>query len=328
MPVFSIIVPVYKIAEYLPKCIRSVLAQSSQDYELLLIDDGSPDNCGEICDTFAAQHPEKIRAIHQPNGGAGAARNRGIALAQGEYILFLDGDDYWEPNLLEDLQNAMKAQSADLYLFGAQVEKDGTPRGELHELIPCGEVCNVQTHPQLFFGIMAPWNRAYRRSLFTDNGIAFASKVWYEDIRVVTKINTVARSALRLPGAYYHYLQRDGSAMNNKNLHRNGEILQAFDDMRDWFTSHGIDEIYKQELCYLAVEHLYVTATVRVLQIDRKSDLVETFRTYMQTHFPGYEQTPYMSLLGKNRLLIFRLLQKKCYRSVLFLLKCKALLSR
>ncbi len=328
MPVFSIVVPVYKIAEYLPKCIASVLAQTCQDYELLLIDDGSPDNCGAICDDYAARHPDKIRAIHQPNGGAGAARNRGIALSQGEYILFLDGDDYWEPNLLEDLQKAMGEHSADLYLFGAQVEKDGKPRGELHELVPCGELCNAQSHPQLFFGIMAPWNRAYRRSLFTDNGIEFASKVWYEDIRVVTKINTVAKSALRLPGAYYHYLQREGSAMNNKNLHRNREILYAFDDMRQWFTSHEMDEMYKEELCYLAVEHLYVTATVRVLQIDRKSELAEEFLSYMQTHFPDFAQNHYLALLGKNRLLIFRLLQKKRYRSVLFLLKCKALLSR
>ncbi len=117
MPQFSIIVPVYNIAEYLPKCIDSVLSQTSQDYELLLIDDGSPDNSGAICDDFAARYPDKIRAIHQPNGGAGAARNQGIALSKGEYLLFLDGDDYWESNLLADLKAAMKQHNADLYLF-------------------------------------------------------------------------------------------------------------------------------------------------------------------------------------------------------------------
>lgn len=328
MPVFSIIVPVYKIAEYLPKCIRSVLAQTSQDYELLLIDDGSPDNCGDICDAFAAQYPDKIQSIHQPNGGAGSARNRGISMAQGEYLLFLDGDDYWEPNLLEDLQTAMAEHPADLYLFGAQVEKDGKPQGELHELVPCGKVCNAKTDPLLFFGIMAPWNRAYRRRLFTEHHIEFASKVWYEDIRVVTKIHTVVESVLRLPGAYYHYLQREGSAMNNNNLHRNREILYAFDDMRQWISDHGFDALYGKELCYLAVEHLYIAATVRVLQIDRKSELAEEFLTYMQTHFPDFAQSPYLPNLGRNRLLIFRLLQKKRYRSVLFLLKCKALLSK
>ena len=328
MPQFSIIVPVYNIAEYLPKCIDSVLSQTSQDYELLLVDDGSPDTSGAICDDYASRYPDKIRAIHQPNSGAGAARNQGIRLSQGEYILFLDGDDYWDPNLLADLQTAMKSHNADLYLFGAKVEKDGKPRGELHEHIPCGELCNAQSHPELFFGIMAPWDRAYRRSLFLENGIEFASKVWYEDIRVVTKINAVAKSALRLPGAYYHYLQRDGSSMNNKNLHRNREIIYAFDDMRQWFHSHKLEPLYGRELSHLALEHLYVTATVRVLQIDRRSELIEEFRSYMQTHFPDYAQSPYLPLLGKNRVLIFRLLQKKRYRSVQFLTKCKSLLTK
>ena len=79
MPTFSLIVPVYRIETYLPKCIDSVLAQTCQDYELLLVDDGSPDGCGAICDRYAARYPDKIRAIHQENGGAGAARNHGIA---------------------------------------------------------------------------------------------------------------------------------------------------------------------------------------------------------------------------------------------------------
>ena len=141
MPTFSLIVPVYKIADYLPKCIESVLAQSCQDYELLLIDDGSPDRCGEICDDYAARYPDKIRAIHQPNGGAGAARNRGIAMARGEFLLFVDGDDYLSPEMLAELKAEVEKTPADLYLFGAQVEKDGKPNGELHELIPCGKLC-------------------------------------------------------------------------------------------------------------------------------------------------------------------------------------------
>lgn len=103
MPQFSIIIPVYRVEEYLEKCVDSILAQTCQDFELLLIDDGSPDGSGAICDRYAASHPNQVRALHQPNGGAGAARNRGIELAQGDYLLFVDGDDWLAPNLLEDL---------------------------------------------------------------------------------------------------------------------------------------------------------------------------------------------------------------------------------
>ena len=208
MPRFSLIVPVYRVEAYLPKCIDSVLAQTCQDFELLLIDDGSPDGCGKICDDYAAKYPGKLRAIHQPNGGAGAARNRGIQLASGEYLLFVDGDDYLSPDFLAALSAVIQKAPADLILFGAQVERDGKKVDELHEAIPAESLLSVKDEPALFFGVMAPWNRAYRRTLFTAHDIDFATKVWYEDIRVVTKLLAVAQTAYRLPGAYYHYLQR------------------------------------------------------------------------------------------------------------------------
>ena len=131
MPQFSIIIPVYRVEEYLEKCVDSILAQTCQDFELLLIDDGSPDGSGAICDRYAASHPNQVCALHQPNGGAGAARNRGIELAQGDYLLFVDGDDWLAPNLLEDLSASIAATPADLYLFGALVERDGKVTGEL-----------------------------------------------------------------------------------------------------------------------------------------------------------------------------------------------------
>lgn len=328
MPTFSLIVPIYKVAEYLPKCIDSVLAQTCKDYELLLVDDGSPDDSGKICDEYAANYPDRIRAIHQPNGGAGAARNHGISLAAGEYLLFLDGDDYLSDNLIADLKAAMEKTPADLYLFGAIVEKDGREVGQLHELIPCDRPCSAKENTDLFFGIMAPWNRAYKRTLFTDNGIEFATKVWYEDIRVVTKVHTVAASALRLPGAYYHYLQREGSAMNNKNVERNVEILYAFDDLRQWFDERGCHAQFKDELTFLAIEHLLIAATVRVLQIDPKHHLIEDFRTYMETNFPDFRENPHLPSLDRNKQLIYRLLLKKRYRTVRLIFKAKALLEK
>lgn len=328
MPTFSLIVPVYRVEDYLSKCIDSVLAQKCRDFELLLIDDGSPDGCGAICDRYAAQYPQFIRAVHQPNGGAGAARNRGIALAKGEYLLFVDGDDYLSDDLLSDLQKTIDATHADLCLFGAEVERDGKKVGELHELVPPNKICNAEDAPELFFGVMAPWNRAYRRTLFTENGIEFATKVWYEDIRVVTKILAVARTAVRLPRTYYHYLQREGSAMNNKNVRRNAEILAAFDDIREWFAAHDLSERYSQELTFLAVQHLLLAATVRVLLIDRKNPLVGEFRDYMETHFPDYRSNRYLPLLDRNKRLIYRLLLKKRYRAVLLLFKVKGVLGK
>ena len=328
MPTFSLIVPIYKIEEYLPKCIDSVLSQSCQDYELLLIDDGSPDGCGRICDEYAGKYPQKIRAIHQENGGAGAARNHGIALSQGEYLLFVDGDDYLSPEFLEELHRTIQETPADLVCFGAQVERDGNKVGELHENIPEGKLLSTRELPDLYFGVMAPWNRAYKRTLFTENGIEFATKVWYEDIRVVTKILAVAKTVYRLPGAYYHYLQREGSAMNNKNSGRNVEILYAYDDILSWYKARGHYESCQKELCFQAVQHIFLAATVRVLLIDRKHHLIGDFRRYMEEHFPDFQENPYLPKLDKNKRLIYKLLLKKRYRSVVWIFRLKKALGK
>ncbi len=323
MPTFSLIVPIYKIEAYLPKCIDSVLAQTCQDFELLLVDDGSPDGCGAICDDYARRYPDKIRAVHQPNGGAGAARNHGIELSSGNYLLFIDGDDYLSDSFLADLKHTVETNPADLILYGAEVEKDGKKVGELHELVAPDKLLKVKDEPDLFFGVMAPWNRAYRRGLFTEHGISFATRVWYEDIRVVTKILAVAQTAIRLPKCYYHYLQREGSAMNNKNSERNVEILYAYDDILGWYQEHGYYEKYRDALEFQAIQHIWLAATVRVLLIDRKHHLIADFRAYMEEHFPRFRENKYLSKLDSNKLLVFKLLDKKRYRTVRLLFRVK-----
>lgn len=124
--IFSVVIPVYNVKDYLPKCIDSVLAQDFTDYEVILIDDGSTDGeSGAICDRYAAAHPERIRAIHKPNGGVGEARNVGIEAAQGEYLIFIDSDDYIAPNMFRVLADAVARFGSDIIGFGAALEANG-----------------------------------------------------------------------------------------------------------------------------------------------------------------------------------------------------------
>lgn len=117
----SIIVPIYKVEEFLRKCVDSLLAQdmSSDEYEIILVDDGSPDECPAICDVYAAKF-ENIRVIHRKNGGLSAARNSGIEVAQGEYVMFVDSDDYIEPNLLDNLVGIMDEKQLDVLRYNYQ----------------------------------------------------------------------------------------------------------------------------------------------------------------------------------------------------------------
>lgn len=120
MPFFSVIVPVYKAELYLRKCVDSVLGQTFSDFELILVDDGSPDACSTICDEYAAQDG-RVKVIHKENGGVSAARNAGMRSATGEYMVFLDSDDYWyEPRGLQIIFDAVKSRNVDILIFGVE----------------------------------------------------------------------------------------------------------------------------------------------------------------------------------------------------------------
>lgn len=125
MPELSIIVPVYKVEKYLPRCIDSILAQTFGDFELILIDDGSPDGCGRICDEYA-QKDKRIVAIHQKNMGVSAARNAGLDIAHGRYIGFVDSDDWIEPQMYEVMMDAIRENGADMAVCGVRyADEDG-----------------------------------------------------------------------------------------------------------------------------------------------------------------------------------------------------------
>ena len=125
MPELSIIVPVYKVEKYLPRCIDSILAQTFGDFELILIDDGSPDGCGRICDEYARKD-KRIVVIHQKNMGVSAARNAGLDIARGRYIGFVDSDDWIEPQMYEAMMDAIRENGADMAVCGVRyADEDG-----------------------------------------------------------------------------------------------------------------------------------------------------------------------------------------------------------
>lgn len=186
---FSVIVPVYKVAEYLPQCVESVCGQSFVDWELILVDDGSPDRCGELCDTYA-QRDARITVVHQQNKGLPGARNSGIDTAKGDWLLFLDGDDYMPDAFLERLYQKMQAHSgADVYI-GNYVSliasgKIIPMRGEkpfVEGLGPDGSLRIRFLHCYRMADVCA-WKMAVRKEWLQESGLRFAQEVRYaEDV--------------------------------------------------------------------------------------------------------------------------------------------------
>lgn len=206
----SIIIPVYKVEKYLSKCLDSVLAQTYKNLEIILVDDGSPDACGEICDQYA-QRDSRVNVFHKPNGGVSSARNAGLDRASGEYIYFVDGDDYIEPNLCQRVVELLELHDADIVTFDCwRVTEEGTRLGGT-ETISDGLIVPEAALAELMKGHINnySWNKIYRRYIFDD--IRFPEGRVWEDVAISYKVLLKARRIYCCNERLYYYLQRKDS---------------------------------------------------------------------------------------------------------------------
>ena len=310
----SLIVPVYNVAEFLPKCMDSLLGQPCDSYEIILVDDGSTDGrSGALCDEYAAKYPELVRVIHQANGGLGAARNTGLEAARGEYLFFIDSDDWIAADALSRLETEIEKTRADIYVFTFRYVSDS---GEMPaEPKPSGSapgVRSLKSCPDLLLDPPGAWIHVCRRSLFLDTGVRFPGRVWYEDLCTTPKLLLEAKSVVQLEDALYYYYLRQGSIMRNSNLRRNLEILDALETVRSHFEEKGQLEAYRPQLTVLAVDDACAAAQ-RVLMADPKAEFLPRFLDYVREKFPDYRREPMLKRLGKKKLILLKLLEWKRY---------------
>ena len=227
----SIIVPIYGVEQYLRKCVDSLLAQDYDDYEIILVDDGSLDACPRICDEYAAAH-ENIRVIHQDNGGLSAARNAGIKAAKGEYICFVDSDDYWEPNVLGELMAQVERENLDVLRFNYRnvneiyeefhPNKDPKRDVDYSESVVDGETfLNERLGPACYAvmfilrrDLILPTsaNKIDSFLLGRDGvGYLFTPGIYFEDVDWTPRMLLRAKRVASTPTVVYNYLWRAGS---------------------------------------------------------------------------------------------------------------------
>lgn len=323
MPKASVVVPVYNVKDYVEKCAASVLGQTERDLELLLIDDGSADGSGPLCDQIAALDP-RARVIHQENQGLGGARNTGIAAARGDWIMFSDSDDWLEPETLEKALAAGEGTGAGLVCFAFRsVDEAGRELAVFREDLPENVLLDPRERRDLLLMAPSACNKLYKTELFRRAGVSYPPRVWYEDIRTTTKLLPRCGGAAYTGFVGYNYLQRQGSIMNNANLGRSREIIDAFEDILGWYQAQGLREEYWRELEYLALFHAYLTASVRVLRADPRHPLLGELRAYVDGRFPERRRNPYLPRLGKKRRLLLSLLDRGMYGAIRAMFKIK-----
>ena len=232
----SVIVPIYNVEPYLRKCLDSIVTQTYRELEIILVDDGSPDNCGAICDEYA-QRDNRIKVIHKPNGGVSSARNTGLDAATGAWIGWVDPDDWTEPDMFSYLlENALK--------YGADIAVCGHYELTQGRSIFCGwKAPEVLEREQAMETLLIAdnslqnfcWDKLWRRELW--EGIRFPGVSIFEDIRVVYQLFERIERIVCLPEAKYYYLKRAGSISAELNL-RNAldfyhTMLSRYEEMRE-----------------------------------------------------------------------------------------------
>ena len=314
----SVIVPVYNTEKYLKKCIDSLLNQTLKDLEIIIVNDSSPDDSQKIIDEYVTKFPDRIKSIVKENGGQGSARNLGLEASSGEYVGYLDSDDFVDIHMYEDMYNIAIKDNSDIvdvgfyiYSESGKVIKEDIYRSERTPT-------NLKETKQLLFDKTAVTNKLYRASLLKDNNIKFREKKWYEDFDFVIKTICYAKKVSIIERPYYYYLLRQGSTMNNSNIERNLEILEAMDEILNFFKENNIYFEYIEELEFLAVFHIYLPTNFRIIRSNanwsEKHKIINKINAYMDMNFSNYKNNKYIkTFLSKKKRGILSLIKLKLY---------------
>jgi eps6J len=224
---YSVIIPVYNVEKYLKRCIDSIVIQEYKDLEILLIDNGSSDGSGLICDNYADKNSQ-ITAYHIPNDGVGSARNFGLSKAKGEFVYFVDADDYLVGNLFADMENKLHSK-VDLLVFSYHhsIEKKLTELKRTTNVLPYNGIIDkdafIVLFKELFLTAMmyTVWNKIYRRDFLIENNLYFLKYELGEDVRFNLKVYDLVENIVLSTECYYVYISgRMNSAMGSYNPNR------------------------------------------------------------------------------------------------------------
>lgn len=255
-PLISVIIPVYKVEAWLDACVESVLAQTYQNLEIILVDDGSPDTCGAMCDRWA-EGDNRIRVLHKRNGGLSSARNAGLEIATGDFILFVDSDDVLDPRICAHLYHCLtKHDTAVSICDAAHIFPGQSPAYSITEdaqVLSSTEAIRQMWYQQSF--LPSAWAKLYRRELFGD--IRFTEGILFEDIDLMHLLLAAAKTVVYTPSPLYGYNHREDSITTKAFSKRDLDILPIADKLVS-YAEKEFPELLSAAHCYQVVAALRV----------------------------------------------------------------------
>ncbi len=310
----SIIITVYNREKYIARCIESVLNQNLDDYEVIIINDGSTDNSHNIIKQYADKYKDRIKYIKKENGGVSSARNEGIKQANGEYITYIDSDDYAEQNCYKEIYELAKKNNYDIVMYDAKkVFADRTEYMEALEGIYQGKI----TKKEYILSMPCPWNKLIKKEIIQKADFCFPEKILYEDYAMIPTLVNVANNIFYYKKQVINYYMSEESIMRDNgfkekylDIFKASEILKENIDM----------SIYKEELEFIYWENLLVNFSLLFYKYN-KFEYIDRIADIMQKEFPHWKKNKYIKkqsikkkiyaiLFFKKKYIILKKLQK------------------
>lgn len=324
----SIIVPVYNVQDWLPACFDSAIDTGlSAEYEIIAVNDGSTDGSGQILEDYVARYPGLVKPVTTPNGGLGHARNTGLALAKGEYLLFLDSDDTLAPCALREMLDALDG-SFDIGVFDFVTVDTAGRRLRYDRGCEREGSFLFSEYPALLLSPPNAVNKLWRRSLFIDHAIRFPDRLWFEDLATVPRLYARAGTIRNLDRPWYRYLQRPGSITNSSRIERNLEMRDAVGRVMEDYAAQGLAERTHAELEAMAAYHELLTSTTRVNLLDARSPVQDALREDFLGRFPHWRENAHIRAWPKKHRLLLELIVRRRYGGVHALLLANQMMKK
>ena len=318
MPKVSVIVPFYNVEKYIEKCLETLVNQTLDDIEIILVNDGSKDKTVDKVEKYKEMYSNKIVYLEKENGGLSDARNYAIPYARGEYIAFLDSDDYVETNMYKEMYEIAQKENSDMvecnfiWEYPNKTRIDiGTTYNNKHEMI---EKIRV-----------VAWNKLIKREILEKSKVRFPKGYRYEDVEFTYKLIPFLEKVSFCKTPMVHYVQREGSISNVQNK-RNAEIFDVMEHVIDYYKENNLYEEYYQELEYLYARYSFCSSFLRIVKIKDKKikkQLLDMTWNNVYEKFPNWKENKILNTDKSKKNIYLKTINKITYKIYAKLLSIK-----
>lgn len=311
----SIIVPVYNMELYVERCVDSLVHQTLKDIEIILVNDGSTDKTDQILQKLSEQY-ENIIYLKKENGGQASARNMALDIVKGDYVGFVDSDDWIDLDMYENMYDCAIANDSDIVVCNT-VDEYGDHQvfhhqSDVGKFRKCGSVCN----------------KIFRRTLIGD--VRFPVGLWYEDLCFGVKLLMKTEEIKYVEGHHYHAFNREGSTMNNNDSVKNLDMITVMKDIIDYAKREGLYDSFAYDLEYMTIEHILITSINRVAvqKNQEKGRVIKEMRNFVLSQYPHFQKDAVFREFSSKNQLIAKMNAKGLHNIVRALVHMKGLLKK